>query len=90
MITPNPTRFCRLPRRMVSLALAGTVSLSAGASLAAAATPKKTTGHASAASQKEGTVPRELLPFIKDDYAKALAQARARKSPIFIEAWAPW
>jgi hypothetical protein len=31
-----------------------------------------------------------VLPFIQDDYAKALAQARARKVPLFIEAWAPW
>ncbi len=31
-----------------------------------------------------------VLPFIHDDYPKALAEARARKLPIFIEAWAPW
>lgn len=30
------------------------------------------------------------LPFIDDDYARALAEARARKLPLFIEAWAPW
>jgi hypothetical protein len=30
------------------------------------------------------------LPFIEDDYPKALAEARARKLPLFIEAWAPW
>ena len=34
--------------------------------------------------------PRLVLPFINDDYAKAVAQARARKVPLFIEAWAPW
>ena len=33
---------------------------------------------------------RMALPFIDDDYAKALAQAKARHLPIFIEAWAPW
>jgi endonuclease YncB( thermonuclease family) len=33
---------------------------------------------------------KTALPFIHDDYAKALAQARARHLPIFIEAWAPW
>ncbi len=33
---------------------------------------------------------RMVLPFIQDDYAKARAQARARKVPLFIEAWAPW
>jgi tetratricopeptide (TPR) repeat protein len=31
-----------------------------------------------------------VLPWIEDDYPKALAQARARKVPIFAEAWAPW
>ena len=30
------------------------------------------------------------LPFIEDDYAKALSEARARKLPLFIENWAPW
>ena len=33
---------------------------------------------------------KRVLPFISDDYPKALAEARARKLPIFIEAWAPW
>ena len=31
-----------------------------------------------------------VLPFIADDYARAVAEARARKVPLFIEAWAPW
>lgn len=31
-----------------------------------------------------------VLPFVVDDYAKALAEARAQKLPLFIEAWAPW
>jgi hypothetical protein len=30
------------------------------------------------------------LPFIEDDYPRALAEARKRKLPLFIEAWAPW
>ena len=34
-------------------------------------------------------IPRSVLPF-QDDYAKAVAEARARKVPLFIEAWAPW
>jgi hypothetical protein len=34
--------------------------------------------------------PRAVLPFIEDDYPKALEQARARHVPIFLEAWAPW
>ena len=34
--------------------------------------------------------PRSVLPFIADDYTRAVAEARARKVPLFIEAWAPW
>ena len=30
------------------------------------------------------------LPFLSDDYARALGEARARELPLFIEAWAPW
>jgi hypothetical protein len=30
------------------------------------------------------------LPFIEDDYGRALAEARQKKRPIFVEAWAPW
>lgn len=32
----------------------------------------------------------KTLPFIADDYPRALAEARAQKLPLFIEAWAPW
>ena len=32
----------------------------------------------------------ETLPFIHDDYAKAVAQAKKQNRPIFVEAWAPW
>jgi hypothetical protein len=33
---------------------------------------------------------KSVLPFIEDDYSRALAEARAKKRPIFVEAWAPW
>ena len=32
----------------------------------------------------------DTLPFIEDDYAKAVARAQAKNLPIFVEAWAPW
>ncbi len=41
-----------------------------------------------APAEKKTTPP--VLPFIDDDYDKALAQARSRNLPIFAEAWAPW
>jgi hypothetical protein len=33
---------------------------------------------------------KPALPFIEDDYPRALAEARSKKVPIFVEAWAPW
>jgi len=30
------------------------------------------------------------VPFIEDDYATAVARAKAKKVPIFVETWAPW
>ena len=32
----------------------------------------------------------KALPFVSDDYSSALAQARERQLPLFVEAWAPW
>ena len=34
--------------------------------------------------------PPQAVPFIADDYPGALAQARSKKLPIFVDAWAPW
>ena len=30
------------------------------------------------------------LRFIEDDYSRALAEAKQRKLPVFVEVWAPW
>jgi hypothetical protein len=30
------------------------------------------------------------LPFIQEDYGHAIAQAKGRNLPIFVECWAPW
>jgi hypothetical protein len=32
----------------------------------------------------------DAVPFIEDNYTKALAQAKSKNLPIFVEAWAPW
>ncbi len=59
---------------------------------------------ASAGAQRSASTPRSagaantpatatggsVLPFIDDDYPRALAEARARKVPLFVDAWAPW
>ena len=33
---------------------------------------------------------KSALPFIEDDYAKALSEARQRNLPLFVEVSAPW
>jgi hypothetical protein len=36
-----------------------------------------------------GSAPAEL-PWVSDDYPTALAAARERDLPLFVESWAPW
>lgn len=36
------------------------------------------------------TQTREALPFIEDDYPRALQEAKAQKLPIFADVWTPW
>ena len=33
---------------------------------------------------------KPVVPFVEDDFGRALALAKARKLPVFIEGWAPW
>ncbi len=33
---------------------------------------------------------KEVLPFIENDYNKAIARAKAKNLPLFVDAWAPW
>ena len=33
---------------------------------------------------------KEVLPFMNNDYTKALAAAKAKNVPLFVDAWAPW
>jgi endonuclease YncB( thermonuclease family) len=44
----------------------------------------------SAPALQGATTKTAPLPFLADDYPRALSQARAKKLPIFAEAWAPW
>ena len=32
----------------------------------------------------------EAVPFMENDYAGALAKARAQGVPVFVDVWAPW
>jgi hypothetical protein len=69
--------------------LAVPLLLLAGVLAVSSATPAR-----AAAGSKPARIapsdPRMVLPFIQDDYTRALAEARARRLPLFIEAWAPW
>ncbi len=72
--------------RIAVPALALAVMLAAGASAHAA-----TTAFASASPARPGApAPRMVLPFIHDDWTRAMALAKQRKLPVFVEAWAPW
>jgi len=53
---------------------------------APSATTARPTGAAGPLPAKAAMV----LPFIEDDYTRAMAEAKARKVPIFVESWAPW
>ena len=35
-------------------------------------------------------LPAAALPFIENDYAKALARAKTNNVPMFVDVWAPW
>ena len=30
------------------------------------------------------------VPFIENDYTRAVSEAKAKNVPLFVEAWAPW
>jgi hypothetical protein len=62
-----------------------------GAALPLAAAPAaKRAGAAATGPAPKAAARESVLPFIADDYTRAVAEARARKVPLFVEAWAPW
>lgn len=67
----------RLVSALVALSTLATLATPDAAPTVAHGAPSVAAGHA-------------VLPFIADDYTRAVAEARARKVPLFIEAWAPW
>jgi hypothetical protein len=56
------------------------------AALPASAAPAKSAGKA----RPTASTWHPAVPFIEDDFGRALALAKARKLPVFIEGWAPW
>jgi len=59
--------------------------------LAPASRAASTTATAKSAPAKSATSAwHPVVPFIEDDFGRALALAKERKLPVFIEGWAPW
>jgi len=61
------------------------------ATVLATSTPAATS-HAAPASAHEvaKNAWHPVVPFIEDDYTRAVALAKERHLPVFIEGWAPW
>ena len=76
---------CVTHARLRSLAAACALLACLAPAVKAAGTSAK-----SGAAAKRAVAAHSTLPWIEDDYEKAIAEARARKVPIFVEAWAPW
>ena len=72
----------------VSVALAGVSAHAAGVSTPAVG-PAASDAPPTAPAQTPAAG-HEALPFIADDYPRAIAEARSKKLPIFVESWAPW
>jgi len=72
-----------------ALAVASLVALLAGPSVAAT-TVKKPTAAKPASAGTTSAQPAMVMPWIEDDYAKAISEAKARNLPVFVESWAPW
>jgi len=59
--------------------------------LAPASRAASTSAPAKSAPAKSATAAwHPVVPFIEDDFGRALALAKERKLPVFIEGWAPW
>ena len=63
-----------------SMSLLLSISSAALLSLSAAASP----------AAPSSAAPKAALPWIENDYARAMAEAKRRGVPVFVEAWAPW
>jgi tetratricopeptide (TPR) repeat protein len=63
---------------------------SSAAPAASAASALPSVAAEAGASTAAQPPPDAPIAFIENDYARALAEARARGVPLFIDAWAPW
>ena len=76
------------PRQLLAFVLLAVI-----ASASATAAPAAKSGAKAAPAKAPAAKPaawHPVVPFIEDDFGRALALAKERKLPVFIEGWAPW
>lgn len=49
-----------------------------------------TAARTSTVSEPPAAHAKASLPFIEDDYPRALSEAKSRGLPLFVDTWAPW
>jgi hypothetical protein len=49
-----------------------------------------TAARTSTVSEPSAPHAKTALPFIEDDYPRALAEAKTKGLPLFVDTWAPW
>ena len=57
---------------------------------AAAFSPPPAASASPSAAPPPAPAPEHPIVFLEDDYTRALAEARARRVPLFVDAWAVW
>ncbi|MGC4118082.1 MAG: hypothetical protein QM765_26735 [Myxococcales bacterium] len=70
------------------LSLAACATTATSTRVAPSASPAPVAPSAPVATASTGEP--HLLPFLEDDLGQAVALARQRKVPLFIDAWASW
>jgi len=76
---------------LVALAwFAPTAAAAAPAASNAAKKPAASKATTTKATTTKAAPWHPVVPFIEDDFGRALALAKERKLPVFIEGWAPW
>lgn len=66
------------------------MAISAAALLAASSPGASAASRPASAPSVARAASRGALPWIEDDYARAIAEGKRRGLPVFVEAWAPW
>jgi hypothetical protein len=74
---------------LLALALLVALAVPAASATVKAGAQRSATA-AKAKSRAKAAEWKPVVPFIEDDFGRALALAKERKLPVFIEGWAPW